>query len=430
MNEPAGISVSELNLLIAEAIRREPRIRSITVRGEVSGFRHHMPSGHWYFSLKDEESAVSCVMFRQNTFHARMKPRDGDRVLISGYVDVYPKNGTYQLYAMSLRRDGTGDLYTRFEELKRRLNAEGLFDPARKRVLPMVPRKVAVVTSGSGAAWHDILNVSGMRMPSVPIVLIPSAVQGEKAAAEIAESIRIANEQTDADVLIVARGGGSAEDLWCFNEETVARAVAASRIPVVSGVGHEIDTTICDLAADVRASTPSNAAEIVFPDRKELRGRTEQLRLGLLRAAEAEWAKAGNRVRENRIRLTAVRPDRRIAGLISRSELCRIALIHAARSRLESLAGQIPQTAKALENAIRRKTDASKKQTIRMRERLEALNPLRVLERGYALVTDREGQVLTGAGQAIKARDLQIRFADGSVEAAVKTDEVEKDGEL
>ena len=293
MSEPGGISVSELNLLIAEAIRREPRVRSVTVRGEVSGFRPHLASGHWYFSLKDEESAVSCVMFRQNNIRAGIRPRDGDRVLVSGYVDVYPKNGSYQLYAMSLRPDGTGDLFLQFEELKRKLSAEGLFDPARKRVLPMVPRKVAVVTSASGAAWQDILNVSAMRNPSVPIVLVPVTVQGVRAAAEIAAGIRAANEQTDADVLIVARGGGSAEDLWCFNDEAVARAVAASRIPVVSGVGHEIDTTICDLAADVRASTPSNAAEIVFPDRKELRGRTEALRAGLRRAAERETAGAG-----------------------------------------------------------------------------------------------------------------------------------------
>ena len=210
MSEPGGISVSELNLLIAEAIRREPRVRSVTVRGEVSGFRPHLASGHWYFSLKDEESAVSCVMFRQNNIRAGIRPRDGDRVLVSGYVDVYPKNGSYQLYAMSLRPDGTGDLFLQFEELKRKLSAEGLFDPARKRVLPMVPRKVAVVTSASGAAWQDILNVSAMRNPSVPIVLVPVTVQGVRAAAEIAAGIRAANEQTDADVLIVARGGGSA----------------------------------------------------------------------------------------------------------------------------------------------------------------------------------------------------------------------------
>ena len=424
MSETGGISVSQLNLLIAEAIRREPRIRSVTVCGEVSGFRHHLASGHWYFSLKDEESAVSCVMFRQNTFHAKLKPRDGDRVLVSGYVDVYPKNGSYQLYAMSMRPDGTGDLFLQFEELKRRLSAEGLFDPSRKRTLPMVPRKVAVVTSGSGAAWHDILNVSALRNPSVPIVLIPVTVQGDRAAADIAAGIRAANEQTDADVLIVARGGGSAEDLWCFNEETVARAVAASRIPVVSGVGHEIDTTICDLAADVRASTPSNAAEIVFPDRKELRGRTEALRIALCRAAENEMTKAGSKIRDAMLRLTFVSPEKRIARLNAESRLRRTELTHALQARMEDAGVQLRMAGMGLTNAVNRRTEAAGTAVLRLRERLEAINPLQVLQRGYTLVTDREGRVLTGVQEARNAGNVNIRFADGTAEAAVKKDGV------
>ena len=420
MSERGGISVSELNLLIAEAIRREPRVRSVTVRGEVSGFKHHIASGHWYFSLKDEESAVSCVMFRQNTFHARVRPRDGDRILVSGYVDVYPKNGSYQLYAMSLRPDGTGDLFLQFEELKRRLSAEGLFDQARKRRLPMLPRKVAVVTSASGAAWHDILNVSALRSPAVPIVLIPVSVQGEKAAAEIAAGIRAAGEYTDADVVIVARGGGSAEDLWCFNEEAVARAVAASRIPVVSGVGHEIDTTICDLAADVRASTPSNAAEIVFPDRKELRGRAEALRIGLKRAAENEIARKDAKVREAMLRLTWLSPEKRIARLTSESGVRQAELIHAMRTRLNKASVQLQLAGPALTGALSRRTETAGTQITRLRERLEAINPLQVLRRGYAMVTDGEGRIVTGAAEARKAEHVNIRFADGTAEATVK----------
>ncbi len=422
MSESGGISVSELNLLIAEAIRREPRVRSVTVRGEVSGFRPHLASGHWYFSLKDEESAVSCVMFRQNNIRARMKPRDGDRVLVSGYVDVYPKNGSYQLYAMSLRPDGTGDLFLQFEELKRKLSAEGLFDSARKRLLPMVPRKVAVVTSASGAAWQDILNVSAMRNPSVPIILVPVTVQGVRAAAEIAAGIRAANEQTDADVLIVARGGGSAEDLWCFNDEAVARAVAASRIPVVSGVGHEIDTTICDLAADVRASTPSNAAEIVFPDRKELRGRTEALRAGLQRAAERETAIAGTKLREALLRLAYVSPEKRISRLASESSLRRAGLLHALQARLESGAASCRTAETALKTAAARRTEAAEAQTLRLRERLEAINPMKVLQRGYTLVTDREGRILSGVRQARETGNVRIRFADGTADAVVTKD--------
>ena len=372
MNETSGISVSELNLLVAEAIRREPRIRSVTVRGEVSSFRHYLSSGHWYFSLKDEEAAVSCVMFRQNTFRARMKPRDGDRVLVSGYVDVYPKNGTYQLYAMSLRPDGTGDLFQKFEELKQRLFAEGLFDPARKRILPMVPQKVAT-----------------------------------------------ANEQTDADVIIVARGGGSAEDLWCFNEEIVARAVAGSRIPVVSGVGHEIDTTICDLAADVRASTPSNAAEIVFPDRKELRSRTEKLKIGLIRAAEGAAARCAAKVKEAALRLSTVSPETRIVRLSAASSLSRTRLVHAIRNRIGNALLQTGTAGSSLAASVNQRTESAKTAIALLRQRLEALNPLLVLERGYALVSDREGRVLTGKREAETAQDIRIRFADGTVEAKV-----------
>ena len=422
MSETVGLTVSELNLVILEALRKEPRLRSVTVRGEISGFRHHAASGHWYFSLKDPDASVSCVMFRQNTFHSAIRPRDGDSVLVSGYVDLYPKTASLQLYVLNMRPAGDGDLHARFEELKRRLNAEGLFDPARKRILPLVPRKVAVVTSGSGAAWHDILNVSGLRNPSVPIVLIPAGVQGERAAAEIAAGIRTANEQTDADVLVVARGGGSAEDLWCFNEEIVARAVAGSRIPVVSGVGHEIDTTICDLAADYRASTPSNAAEVVFPDRKELRGRTDGIRLALRRAAENRLNEAGYRVKNTYIRLAAVNPEKRILRLVSSCALQRTKLEHSMRKRLEEADGLIGMAEIRLKNGVNRRADAADAALIRMNERLKAMNPLRVLERGYTLVTDPEGRLLTAAEKAREAGEIRIRFADGNVAASVRND--------
>ena len=420
MNEYSGISVSELNLLIAEAIRREPRIRSVTVRGEVSSFRHYLSSGHWYFSLKDTESSVSCVMFRQNTSHAKLKPRDGDRIIVSGYVDVYPKNGTYQLYAMNMRPDGTGDLFQRFEELKQRLYAEGLFDPSRKKILPMVPKKVAVITSENGAALHDILNVSRMRNPGIPIVLIPATVQGDRAAAEIASGIRAANEQTDADVIIVARGGGSAEDLWCFNEEIIVRTVAGSRIPVVSGVGHEIDTTICDLAADVRASTPSNAAEIVFPERKSLQSLTDKLKIGLIRAAEGENARYTARVKEVSVRLAAASPETRIVRLTANNSLCRTKLGYAIENRIRNAFLQTEMSRTDLTSAICRRTDSAGNSIALLREHLEAISPLLVLERGYALVSDRAGRILTRTREAEETGNIRIRFADGSVEADIK----------
>ena len=415
MSETGGITVSQLNLMIAEAIRKDPRIRSVTVHGEVSGFRHHLASGHWYFTLKDEEAAVSCVMFRQNTFNARMKPKDGDSILVSGYVDVYPRSGTVQLYVTGLRPTGTGDLFARFEELKKRLSAEGLFDPARKRVLPMVPRKVAVVTSGSGAAWHDILNVSGMRCPAVPIVLVPAAVQGDKAETEIAAAIQAANDETDADVLIVARGGGSAEDLWCFNEEIVARAVAASRIPVVSGVGHEIDTTICDLAADVRASTPSNAAEIVFPDRRELTTRVRLMRSSLGKVQAERLTEAELRLKDMIRRLAAQSPEKRIIHLTSGAALARERLTGAMRTVTEAKQNVLTAAKTALTQSMQARMTEAQHTAARLRERLTAVNPMAVLNRGYALVYSGEEKLLTSSAEAKKHRDMILQFADGRI---------------
>ena len=226
MINETGISVSELNLMISEAIRRDPRTRSVLVRGEVSSFRNQIASGHWYFSLKDAQAVITCAMFRSANLKAKIRPKDGDQVLAEGYIDFYAPQGKVQLIVTGLRPAGLGDMYVRLEELKRKLAAEGLFDPGRKRQIPMRPRKVAVVTSRSGAALHDILNVSGMRSPDIPIVLIPVTVQGTGAGREIAEGIRKANEDTDADVIIVARGGGSAEDLWCFTGDDLQIEVA------------------------------------------------------------------------------------------------------------------------------------------------------------------------------------------------------------
>ena len=393
MISETGISVSELNLMVTEAIRKDPRTRSVLVRGEVSGFKHHIATGHWYFSLKDPDSAVSCVMFRTAAVKARIRPKDGDQVLAEGYVDVYAAQGKYQLYVTGLRSAGLGDLYIRLEELKRRLSAEGLFDPGRKKPLPMKPKKVAVVTSQSGAAFHDILNVSGMRCPAVPIVLIPVAVQGTGAGQEIAEGIRKADRETDADVIIVARGGGAAEDLWCFNDEAVVRAVAESSKPVVSGVGHEIDTTLCDLAADARASTPSNAAEIVFPDSRELSGRVNLLRSGLSRVSTNEFRKAELHLKETVQRLSGLSPEKRITLLTNRKDMQRIQLCNAINARME----EMEHTA------------------ARMRERLMAVSPTAVLNRGYALVYDGQEQLLTCAAKAKEQTRMTLQFADGRI---------------
>ena len=415
MTNETGLSVSELNLMISEAVRRDPRTRSVLVRGEVSSFRNQIASGHWYFSLKDAEASIPCAMFRSANLRAKIRPKDGDQVLAEGYVDFYAPQGKIQLIVTGMRPAGLGDLYIRLEELKRKLAAEGLFDQARKRPLPMKPRKVAVVTSQSGAALHDILNVSGMRCPSVPIVLVPVPVQGAGAGSEIAAGIRKANEETDADVIIVARGGGSAEDLWCFNDEAVARAVAASRIPVVSGVGHEVDTTLCDLAADERASTPSNAAEIVFPDRRELRGRVNLIRSGLIRAASGELQKAEIRFRDVFQRLSALSPEKRISLLMNRQELARIRLCTAAGSVLENASGSLKEAGTFLHQAAAVRMKDAGHCVERLRERLYAVNPLAVLNRGYAMVYDPDEHLLTCAADAADKDEMTLQFADGRV---------------
>jgi len=410
----AGLSVSELNLIISEAIRRDPRTRSVLVRGEVSSFRNQIASGHWYFSLKDAQASITCAMFRNANLRAQIRPKDGDQVLAEGYIDFYAPQGKVQLIVTGLRPAGLGDMYIRLEELKRKLAAEGLFDPSRKRLLPMKPRKVAVVTSRSGAALHDILNVSALRSPEIPIVLVPVTVQGAGAGKEIAEGIRQAN-RTDAEVIIVARGGGSAEDLWCFNDEEVARAVAASEKPVVSGVGHEIDTSLCDLAADVRASTPSNAAEIVFPDRKELRGRVNQIRFALSRAASEQVRRAELKLSAARQRLSALSPERRIALLESRRELLKLQLCGAIGSRLESTAKAVADSRNELKQAVSGRMKDAEHLAARLRERLTAVSPLAVLNRGYALVYDGEEKLLTRAEEAKTRKDMTLQFADGRV---------------
>ena len=415
MTNETGLSVSELNLIISEAVRRDPRTRSVLVRGEVSSFRNQIASGHWYFSLKDAQASITCAMFRNANLKAKIRPKDGDQVLAEGYVDFYSPQGKIQLIVTGLRPAGIGDMYIKLEELKRRLAAEGLFDESRKRQLPMKPRKVAVVTSQSGAALQDILNVSALRCPAVPIVLVPVPVQGDGAGKEIAEGIRKANELTDADVIIVARGGGSAEDLWCFNDELVARAVAASRVPVVSGVGHEIDTTLCDLAADARASTPSNAAEMVFPDSRELQGRVDLLRSGLGRAYLGILRQSELAVSSLAQRLAALSPEKRIALLLNQREMAELKLRGALGARLEKAGVEMKDTGTALKLAVSDRLKEAAHTAARLRERLAAVSPLAVLDRGYALVYDTDEKLLTRAAEADRQQEMTLQFADGRV---------------
>ncbi|NLI52737.1 MAG: exodeoxyribonuclease VII large subunit, partial [Clostridiales bacterium] len=257
--------VGELNEYVSTLLSSDPNLAQLRVSGEISGFKRHS-SGHLYFSLKDESALVRCVMFRQQAMRLNFQPQDGMQVLLYGRAALYEKDGSFQLYANYLKKSGEGELYLRFLALKQELEERGWFDAARKRPIPFLPRRVGVVTSGTGAAVQDIINIIRRRFPRMPIVLASVRVQGQGAAEEIADAIRKMNEAEAADVLIVGRGGGSMEDLWAFNEPAVAEAIVQSRIPVVSAVGHETDFTIADFAADLRAPTPSAAAELAVPE--------------------------------------------------------------------------------------------------------------------------------------------------------------------
>lgn len=405
--EPAVLSVRELTARVKGALETRPDLRDVQVRGEVSNFRDH-PSGHLYFTLKDEAASLRCVMFRsrrEGTQLAGGLPRNGEEVVAQGYVGVYERDGQYQLYVQRLLRDEAarlGLLYRALEELKARLRAEGLFDPGRKRPLPPLPRRVVIVTSPTAAALRDIVRIAGRRYPGLPLVLVPASVQGERAPGEIARAIRLAGEHLDADVLIVGRGGGSLEELWAFNTEEVARAIAASRIPVVSAVGHETDFTVADLVADLRAPTPSGAAELVVPEKAVL---TEQVAVlaGRLRTALRQ------QVARDRVRLERLR---------SRPVLSRpLALVDARRQRLDGLAHRL---ALAGRHQARRGRAALE----RLQAHLAALDPRAVLARGYALAVDAAGRPLTTAAAAHPGDRVGVLLQDGRLGCRVEAVEI------
>lgn len=399
-----ALSVSQVTQTIKHAVEGTPELQDVWVRGEVSNYKHHS-SGHRYFSLKDDAAVLRAVMFER---HAREQAAvwgplppdlgDGVEVVAHGYVGVYGKSGQYQLYVDVLIAAGAGSLHLALERLKAKLAAEGLFDAARKRPLPRLPRRVAVVTSPSGAAVRDIIRVARRRFPNIEIVVVPVAVQGETAPDEIAEGLRRANDPAlRADVIIVGRGGGSLEDLWAFNDERVARAIAASRLPVVSAVGHETDFTIADLVADLRAPTPSAAAEIVVPDRSELERR--------LKGLAARLASGLRRmVKEDR---------RRLALLRARTPLRRpLWPILTGRQRIDELRAALVRDTRAAVDARRRRLEHAA-------GRLQALSPLAVLARGYAVARKQDGTVIRSAAQVELHEAIEVILAEGALQCEV-----------
>jgi exodeoxyribonuclease VII large subunit len=374
----------------------EAGLPSLWIEGELSNLARPS-SGHWYFTLKDADAQVRCAMFRSANLRVRVTPQDGMHVLVRARVSLYEARGEYQLIAEQLEEAGAGALQRRFEELKARLAAEGLFDAALKRALPRLPRRIGVVTSPTGAAIRDILHVLQRRFPAVPVLIYPVPVQGAGAAAEIAAAIRLASLRRDADVLILARGGGSLEDLWAFNEEPVARAIRDSAIPVVSGVGHEIDVTIADFAADVRAPTPSGAAELVVPDRAEWLRAVGASRERLARA----WRRVGGQARE------------RLGWLARRLELTH------PRTRLAARAQRLDELEARLGRALRRELTAAAARLAAAARTLNEVSPLATLERGYAIVTRADGSVVRAARDVAPGDGVRARTAAGTVAAIV-----------
>lgn len=385
----APLSVTGLTNLVRDTLRTD--FGRVRVVGEVAN-RSFPRSGHWYFSIQDGGATLPCVMFRGDNQRVGQPIEVGEQIVVSGGLDVYPPRGAYQLIVRRLARVGEGDRAAQLEALKRKLQAEGLFDPARKRPLPALPRVIGVVTSATGAAVRDIIEVVGQRMPSVTLVISPCRVQGPHAPREIVAAIQRLVAWGGADVLIVGRGGGSAEDLAAFDEEAVARAVAAVPVPVISAVGHEIDVSICDLVADVRAATPSHAGELAVPEREALLFALDDLDARARRA----MAQAVQRRREALARVRLRSPAERLGE---------------ARRRLVELSRRHGE-------AVRYDLERRRRRVEGLEGRLQALSPLGVLERGYAVAL-REGKAVTDAGQLAAGDRLQLRFAQGSAEAEV-----------
>ena len=390
------LSISQLNEYIRGKLDADSLLNQIAVRGEISNYKMY-PSGHHYFSLKDESSVLKCVMFKGNAIRLRFRPENGMKVIAMGKVSVFPRDGAYQLYCSALAMDGVGDLYAAFEALKKKLAAEGLFDPAHKQPLPRFPGTIGIITSSAGAAVHDMLRILNKRYPLAQVKLLPVRVQGAEAPGEIAAAIGYANHYQLADLLIVGRGGGSIEDLWAFNDERVAYAIYESQIPVISAVGHEPDVTISDYVADLRAATPSNAAELAVPDMDALLQGLDAMS-GSMAAALARQLKSARQ----RLDMLANRPS------------------------MQKPTGYLEQKGKALELLKNRLISAQTQQLARERHRyvasvskLDAMSPLKVLTRGYAYAQTEYGTVLKSVNQVEAGQQITVSLSDGRLSATV-----------
>ena len=391
-----AITVSDLNQYIKNKIAEDEYLNEILVKGEISNFKNHY-TGHMYFTLKDEKSLIKCIMFKSYAQKLNFMPKDGMKVFLFGGVSVFERDGVYQIYVKAMEEDGLGDLYTKYQELKNKLEEQGLFDEEHKMPIPKMPKVIGVLTSQTGSVIRDIMNVSTRRNPNVVIRLLPVPVQGEGAAQKIAEGIQYMNRNKLADVLILARGGGSLEDLWPFNEEIVARAIYNSELPVISAVGHETDFTIADFVADLRAPTPSAAAELAVPDIYDVKQKIityqNRLRMALLKKVEVMKL----RYEKSMSSFVFKEPTRRVQENYIRIDNC----------------------VKQLEMLIRAKQEKEKMKYSELIAKLDAYSPLKTLSRGYS-ITQKGGKVVKTQAELKSGDVLAIRFVDGKVEAKVK----------
>lgn len=392
----AVIGVAGLNEYIKALIDRDPALRSIHVRGEISNFKNHYSTGHFYFTLKDEGGVVRCVMFRSSATKLPFMPENGMKVVLHGRVSAFVRDGQYQIYADDMEPDGVGALYIAYDQLRRKLESEGLFDPARKLAIPKIPNRVGIITSATGAAVRDMINVCGRRFPYAKITLYPALVQGQGAAASLMSGVNYFNETGSADVIIIGRGGGSIEDLWAFNDEALARTVAASRIPIISAVGHETDFTICDFAASCRAPTPSAAAEIAVPLADELKRKIFNLI-----------------AREGAVLTQRISARREAVKRLSDSRALTVPQTYIDDRRMNCAA-----LSDRLERAVKMKADASASSLALYAGKLSALDPLAVLARGYSAIYKGDS-VIKSVDDVSIGDEITMKVSDGDVFAKV-----------
>ena len=393
--EDMAISVTELNSYIKNKIADDEYLNNVLIKGEISNFKNHY-TGHMYFTLKDENSLIKCVMFKTYAQKLEFMPKDGMKVFALGGVSVFERDGVYQIYVKAMQEDGVGILYKKYEELKKRLEEEGYFDEEHKKPIPQMPKIIGVLTSQTGSVIRDIINVSTRRNPNVNIRLFPVPVQGEGAAEKIADGIKFMNENKLADVLILARGGGSLEDLWPFNEEIVAHAIYNSEIPIISAVGHETDFSISDFVADLRAPTPSAAAELAVPDIYEVRQKINTY--------------------QNRLRLTLVK---KVEIMRLRYEKCMSSRVFKEPLRnINDNYLKVDTYIKRLENYIKAKQKEEKTKYIELVSKLDTLSPLKTLTRGYSIV-EQNNKIIKSANGVKTGDKIDIRFTDGTKKAEI-----------